>query len=325
MANTTSGTYTFGKTFSIDDIIEEAYERCGQQAMSCYQLQAARRSLNILFQEWGNRGIHFWEIGSMNVSLAEGQSEYIFYREPADETAVSSAFNASGMETTLSAAIASTTATTGITLTSVSGFPTNGTVQVGTENITYTGISGTELTGVVRGANNTTAATHSDGAKATAIVIGMSDILSAALRANLGTVTQADTPMTKVDRSTYSGFSNKLAKGTPNQFWVQRFIDRVTMNIYLTADSSNASKVIQLYYIRRIQDAGKYGNASDVPFRFVPCMVAGLAFYLSQKWAIDRTANLKLYYEDELARALQEDGSASSTYITPKTYYPSVS
>ena len=58
MANTTSGTYTFGKTFSADEIIEEAYERCGVQSVSGYQLKAARRSLNILFQEWGNRGIH---------------------------------------------------------------------------------------------------------------------------------------------------------------------------------------------------------------------------------------------------------------------------
>ena len=57
----TSGTTSFD--LDIDEIIEEAYERCGQQAMSGYQLQAARRSLNILFQEWGNRGIHFWEIG----------------------------------------------------------------------------------------------------------------------------------------------------------------------------------------------------------------------------------------------------------------------
>jgi len=62
----------------------------------------------------------------------------------------------------------------------------------------------------------------------------------------------------------------------------------------------------------------------DAPYRFIPCMVSGLAYYLSQKYAPPRTQELKLLYEDELQRALQEDGSAASTYITPKTYYPNI-
>ena len=128
--------------------------------------------------------------------------------------------------------------------------------------------------------------------------------------------------MTKVDRSTYAGFSNKLSKGTPNQYWVERFIDKVRIHIYPTPDSSNASKDMHIYYIKRIQDVGDYTNATDVPFRFVPCMVAGLSFYLAQKYQPQLTQQMKLYYEDELARALAEDGSASSTYITPKAYYP---
>ena len=79
---------------------------------------------------------------------------------------------------------------------------------------------------------------------------------------------------------------------------------------------------MHFYFIKRIQDAGDYTNATDVPFRFVPCMVSGLAYYLSQKYAPDRVQTQKLLYEDEFARALAEDGSASSTYITPKAYYP---
>ena len=73
-----------------------------------------------------------------------------------------------------------------------------------------------------------------------------------------------------------------------------------------------------------LEDAGAYTNATDVPYRFVPCMVAGLTFYLSQKYAPQRTQEMKLLYEDELARALSEDGSPASTYITPKTYYPNI-
>ena len=69
MANTTSGTVTFDKTFSVDEIIEEAYERIGLQGVSGYQLKTARRSLNILFQEWGNRGLHYWEVAE---AMCEG-------------------------------------------------------------------------------------------------------------------------------------------------------------------------------------------------------------------------------------------------------------
>ena len=95
MANTTSGTVTFDKTFAVDEIIAEAYERIGSQVTSGYQLKTARRSLNILFQEWGNRGIHFWEVGNTNINLivgsstnvdatAEGSGIYTFYRNSTD-------------------------------------------------------------------------------------------------------------------------------------------------------------------------------------------------------------------------------------------------
>jgi len=249
MANTTSGTTTFDKTFAIDEIVEEAHERIGLQNVAGYQLKSARRSLNVLFQEWGNRGIHYWEIGSTNIDLIEGQAEYKFFRSSDDGTSATTTSPAS--------------------------------------------------------------------------VYGVSDVLEAQLRSNRTQTTQADSPMTKVDRSTYGGFSNKLSKGTPNQYWVQRFIDHVSVSVYPTPDSSNASKDMHIYYIKRIQDVGDYTNATDVPFRFVPCMISGLAFYLAQKYKPELVQAMKLYYEDELARALAEDGSASSTYITPKAYYPS--
>ena len=76
--------------------------------------------------------------------------------------------------------------------------------------------------------------------------------------------------------------------------------------------------------MKRIQDVGNYTNATDVPYRFVPCMCAGLAYYLAIKKAPQRIQELKMLYEDELQRALAQDGSSSSTFITPKTYYPNV-
>ena len=86
--------------------------------------------------------------------------------------------------------------------------------------------------------------------------------------------------------------------------------------------ASLAGDRIQFYYMSRIDDAGSYTNAADVPYFYIPCMCAGLAYYLSLKYSPERTQNLKMIYEDELLRAEAADGSSNSTFITPKSYYP---
>ena len=86
MANTTSGTAIFDKNFSIDEIIEDAYERIGMQGVSGNQLRTARRSLNIMFQEWANRGLHYWEVANNSITLVDGQAEYTMYRSTSDGT-----------------------------------------------------------------------------------------------------------------------------------------------------------------------------------------------------------------------------------------------
>ena len=242
MANTTSGTTVFDKNFSIDEIIEESYERIGLEPNAGYDLKSARRSLNILFQEWSNRGLHYWEVANNSITLVDGQAEYTMFRST------------------------------------------------------------------------------SDGTSSATAVYGVDDILEAVYRNS----SSVDTPLTKINRSTYQGLSNKTSEGTPSQYFVQRFIDKVTITLYLTPGSSEAGNKLNYYYVKRIQDVGDYTNATDVPYRFVPCMCAGLSYYLSQKKAPQRTQELKLLYEDELQRALTEDGSSSSSFITPKTYYPNV-
>jgi hypothetical protein len=313
MANTTSGTTTFDKTFSIDEIIEESYNRLGQFDMSGYNLKTARRSLNIMFQEWGNRGLHFWEVANTNITLETNKNEYKIFRATSDG-------NSDGVTSTLTAAIATTTATAGITIASKNRMPDSGTINVGSENISYTGFSGLELTGVTRGVNGTTAATHSDGAAITNFVNQATEILECSYRNS----SNVDSPLEKINRSQYQALSNKTSTGQPSQYFVQRFIDHVLITIYLTPSSTQNGDVINFYYEKRIQDAGAYSNATDVPYRFVPCMVAGLSYYLAMKYAQPRIQELKLIYEDELARALEEDGSSASVYISPKTYFPSI-
>jgi len=242
MANTTSGTTIFEKGFSISDIVEESYERIGIQGVSGYQLKGARRSLNIMFQEWSNRGLHYWEIANNSITLVNNQSVYTMFRSTGDGTSSATA------------------------------------------------------------------------------VYGVDDILEASFRNS----DNIDTPLTKISRSTYQALSNKTSTGQPTQYFVQRFIDKITVTLYLTPGTSEAGKFFNYYYVKRIQDAGDYTNDADVPYRFVPCMVAGLAYYLAVKYAPEKIQMLKMLYEDELQRALQEDGSSSSSFITPKTYYPSV-
>ena len=235
----TSGTTTFESSFYIDDIITEAYERLGRFDYSGNDIKAARRSLNIMFQEWANRGLNYWEVANNSITLVNNQSVYTMFRSTADGTSSATA------------------------------------------------------------------------------VYGVDDVLEASYRNS----SNIDFPLTKINRSAYQSFSNKSDTGKPTQYFVQRFIDRVTITLYLTPGSNEAGDKINYYYVKRIQDAGNYTNEADVPYRFVPCMVSGLAYYLSQKFKPELVQQMKLLYEDELQRALQEDGSPSSSLITPKTYY----
>ena len=308
MANTTSGTQIFEKNFSIDEIIEESFERMGIQNVSGYQLKTSRRTLNVMFQEWANRGLHYWEVENSSITLVEGQTEYTIFRSSAEGAS-------DGVTTTLSAGINASVTT--IPLTSVTNMPSSGKIKVNDEIISYTGISSLNLTGATRAADDTTAATHSSGDSVTNFVNGADDILESSFRND----SSIDVPLTKIARSAYQALSNKSSKGQPSQYFVQRFIDKITITLYLTPGSTENGKFLNFFFVKRIQDAGAYTNATDVPYRFVPCMVSGLTFYLSQKYNPQRTQEFKLYYEDELQRALAEDGSSSSTFITPSSYF----
>jgi len=224
----TSGTTTFD--LNIDEIIEEAYERCGVRTNSGYDLKSARRSLNILFSEWGNRGVHLWKVELKEQLLTAGTSTY--------------------------------------------DAPSNA-----------------------------------------------NDILEAYISTTTGTSsTTNDVSLTKISRSEYAALPNKGSQGQPSQYYVDRqTTPKITL--YQTPDASTYTYV-KYYYLKRIEDAGNYTNQADVVFRFIPCMVAGLAYYLSLKRSPQLVQQNKMLYEDELNRALTEDGQRTSVYIAPQNYYP---
>lgn len=225
----TSGTTAFD--LQIDDIIEEAYERCGMRTNSGNDIRSARRSLNLLFSEWGNRGVHLWKVQLNEATLVAGQATY--------------------------------------------------TVATDVNDVLEAYISSTSTAG-------NTASTN-------------------------------DISLTKIDRSAYAALPNKYATGQPSQYYVDRQTDP-TISLYLTPDAATYT-TLKFYTINRIEDAGSFTNTADVAYRFLPCMCSGLAYYLAQKRAPDRIQLLKQLYEDELIRALNEDGSRTSVYISPQTYF----
>jgi hypothetical protein len=225
----TSGTTAFD--LQIDDIIEEAYERCGMRTNSGNDIRSARRSLNLLFAEWGNRGIHLWKVQLNEQALTSGTATYTV---PTDVNDVLEAY----ISTTAAASDSSST---------------------------------------------------------------------------------NDIALTKIDRSAYAALPNKLATGQPSQYYVNRQTTP-TISLYLAPDATTYT-TLKYYTINRLEDAGAFTNTADVAYRFLPCMCAGLAYYLSQKKAPDRIQVLKQLYEDELLRALNEDGSRTSVYISPQTYF----
>jgi hypothetical protein len=226
---TTSGTTSFN--LSIDEVVEEAYERIGMRINSGHDIKTARRSLNILFSEWGNRGVHLWKVELNEVAMVAGQAAYTV--------------------------------------------PSN-----------------------------------------------VSDVLEAYISSTSGTpgTTTNDLTLNKIDRSAYAALPNKGTTGQPSQYYVDR---QVTPQIYLyqTPDLSTYT-YLKYYSINRIEDAGAYTNNPDVVYRFIPGMCAGLAYYLSQKRSPERVDMLKMAYEDEMKRALDEDGSRTSLYIAPQSYFP---
>ena len=218
---------------SIDDIAEEAYERCGLQVRSGYDLKTARRSLNLMLSEWANRGLNLWTIQLQEKTIA------------AD--------------------------TTSLTGTNLFGSSADDSQQI---------IDITDV--VIRDSSNN------------------------------------DFSATSISRSTYLNYAVKTTSGRPSQYYFERTINP-TLFLYPAADTTYT---LVYYALVRMKDAGAYTNNTEIPFRFLPCLTAGLAYYIAMKKAPDRIQILKQIYEDEFQRAADQDGERTSLFLTPKTYLP---
>ena len=213
------------RNFSLDvgEIIEEAYERCGLEVRTGYDSRTARRSLNLMFADWANRGLNLWTVKQGTQTLTQGTSAY--------------------------------------TLT--------------TDSVV--------------------------------------DLLEVTLRRD-----STDFELVRISRGEYATIPNKTTQGRPSQYYFDRQIAPV-INLWNVPENSTDQLIY--YFVQRIDDADALVNTTDMPFRFYPCMVAGLAYYIGMKRAPDRLQMLKAVYEEEFQRAADEDEGRTPLKLQPSLDY----
>lgn len=221
---TTSGTATFN--LDLSDIVEEAFERCGAELRSGYDFRTARRSLNLLFQDWANRGVNLWTLEQGTIPLVAGTATY-------------------------------------------------------------------------------------------ALPVDTVDLLDHVIRTGSGT-TQADITISRISSSTYASIPTKTSTGRPIQVWIKR-LESPEITVWPVPDTSQPYTFVY-WRLRRIQDAGSATNTMDVPFRFLPALVCGLAYYLSMKIpdAMARMEVLKAQYDEAWNTASEEDREKAPVRFVPR-------
>ena len=217
---TTSGSTNF--ELDVSDYIEEAFERCGLEMRTGYDLRTAKRSLNLLFADWANRGLNQWTIAQRTQTVTANDADY----------------------------------------------------DLGADVI---------------------------------------DVLSMVVRRST-----TDFSMSRISRDEYLSIPNKTTTGRPTQFFIDR---QITPKIKIWPTPENSTDVLHFDCLTRIEDADTFTNTVEVPFRFYPCLAAGLAYYIAIKKAPDRIQLLKAIYDEEFDRAQAEDRDRASFNVTPSLQY----
>ena len=275
--------------------VEEAFERCGLEVRTGYDLKTARRSLNLMLADWSNRGLNQWTIEQTSITLAEDISDY-----PGGTLTMT--VGASGSFTVGETITGGSSAATA----SITSLPSSTTMAITIPSGTFT--SGETLTGGTSSATTTLSA-----AVDLTTVQKTIDILSAVI-----TRDSTDYAITRLSRDDYLGIPNKAQTGRPSQFFLDRQITPV-LKVWPTPE--NNTDIIKFDRLVRMDDADDYTNTLQIPFRFYPCLAAGLAYYLAIKRAPDRIPLLKAIYDEEFNRAMEEDRDRASLTIAPGLSY----
>tara|TARA_R110000824_G_scaffold98284_1_gene234493 strand:- start:2240 stop:3145 length:906 start_codon:yes stop_codon:yes gene_type:complete len=299
----TSGSKDFQP--DVADYIEEAFERCGFEVRTGYDLKTAKRSLNLLFADWANRGLNRWTISQDTLTLADGIADY-----PLGTLTMTVGATASfSVSETITGGTSNATAF-------ITSKPSSTSLAITVPSGTFS--SGETITGSTSGATTTVSS-----AVSLEDIQASIDILSAVVRTNGGTSTQSDLSISRVSRDQYINIPSKRTEARPTQFYVDRTITPV---IKLWPTPNNDTYTLVFDRLLRMDDVDGYTNNPQVPFRFYPCLTAGLAYYISMKRAPDRIQVLKAVYEEEFERAAAEDRDRASLSLTPsRDYYSFIS
>jgi len=276
---------------NVADYIEEAFERCGFELRTGYQARTARRSLNLLLADWANRGLNQWTIKQVTQNLIIGITEY-----PVGTITLSVGASGSftigetitGGTSTATASIISAPTATSMTITVPSGtFSASETITGGTSSATTT------VSSIV----------SFEDVQATI------DVLTAVVRRS-----SQDLSTSAIDRAAYLDIPNKTSTGRVTQYFVDR---QITPVIKVWPSPENSTDQLIYDRIVRMDDADTSVNTVEMPFRFYPCLAAGLAYYLSMKIAPDKIQLLKGLYEEEFHRASLQDSATTSINLVP--------
>ena len=285
---------------NVAEYVEEAFERCGLEFRTGYDSATARRSLNFLFADWANRGLNRWTIEQVSQTLADGISEY-------PVGTITATVGASG---SLSVGETITGGTSAVTA-SIITKPTSATVTLTVPSGTFT--SGETITGGTSGASTTISASPSLVDTQATI-----DILSGVVRRS-----GSDLSVTRISRDDYLSIATKTTAGRPTQFYVNR---QITPTVKVWPEPENSTDIFIYDRLVRIDDADTAVDTVQVPFRFYPCLAAGLAYYIALKKSPERVQLLKGLYEEEFVRAAEEDRDKASLNLVPSyTFVSAVS
>ena len=281
------------KNFEPDvaEYIEEAFERCGLELRTGYDARTARRSLNFLFADWANRGLNRWTIKQNTQTVAAVLVEY-----PLGTITLSVA--ASGSFTIAETITGGTSEATASVITKPSG-----------TSMTITVPSGTFVASETITGSSSSATTTVSSAPSLEDTQASIDILSAVVRRS-----NEDISIQRLSRDDYLSIPNKTTTGRPIQFYVDR---QITPVIKIWPAPENSTDQIIYDRLVRIDDTDASVNTVQIPFRFYPCLAAGLAYYISLKRAPDRVQMLKALYEEEFIRAAEEDRDRASLSLVP--------
>ncbi len=305
MANT-SGAVSFN--LDLTELVEEAFERAGSELRTGYDLKTARRSLNIMFADWANRGINLWTIETGTIDLVQGQNTYPLPNDTIDllEHVIRTGGNLASTQAdlTITRISVSTYATIPNKIqqarpiqiwiqrfngqTSPTGLTLNGAITSTDTTITLDSVVGLPAAGFIKIDNEIINYSYIDG-----------NVLYNCFRAQQNTTAASHTSTTAV-------------------YWQQ--VPAVT--VWPTPD--NAQQYTLVYWrLRRTQDAGGGVNIMDVPFRFIPCMAAGLSYYIAGKipTGMERLPILKAQYDEAWELAAYEDHEKAALRLVPRQTY----